>query len=102
MLLKKLNKKGQISIPKKIQQQLKIKDGDSLAIFQQKELIILKSQHPNQRLNQCILSGGRISIPAELRRILNIHTESDFVMEVSVPDEMILLKQNFRKIKEAD
>ncbi|MGG5253441.1 AbrB/MazE/SpoVT family DNA-binding domain-containing protein [Neobacillus sp. SM06] len=28
MLLKKLNKKGQISIPKKIQQQLKIKDGD--------------------------------------------------------------------------
>ncbi|XJZ28032.1 AbrB/MazE/SpoVT family DNA-binding domain-containing protein [Bacillota bacterium Lsc_1132] len=85
MLLKRLNKKGQISIPKKIQQQLKIKDGDSLTIFQQKEQIILKSRHPNKRLNQCILSGGRISIPAELRRILNIHIDSDLEMEVSVP-----------------
>lgn len=93
MFVKKLNKNGQITIPRKILKILKVNDGDYLTIYQQKDVIIIKNQHLNKQFNQCVINKGRISIPAEIRRILKIHSESFLLMDVSVPEEMILLKQ---------
>lgn len=92
MFLKKLLKNGQVSIPKKIQVQLNIQDGDYLTIYQQTEGIAIKNQHHDPQLNQCIVSNGRISIPVELRRILKIKEQSNFLMEVFISEKKILLR----------
>jgi AbrB family looped-hinge helix DNA binding protein len=94
LYIKKLNKKGQITIPKKILKLLKVNDGDYLTIYQQKEVIVIKNKHPNKQLNQCVINNGRISIPAEIRNILKIHAESALLVDVSARDEVILVKQD--------
>lgn len=95
MFVKKLNKNGQITIPKKILKLLKVNDGDYLTIYHQEKVIVIKTGHPNKHLNQCVINNGRISIPAEIRRILKIHADSPLLVDVSVQDEVILVKHDY-------
>lgn len=94
MFVKKLRKNGQITIPKKVQEQLNIQNGDFLTVYQQtKGMIAIKNHHHDHKLNQCVFSNGRVSIPVELRRILNIQDRSDLFMEVIIEERKIILKQ---------
>jgi AbrB family looped-hinge helix DNA binding protein len=98
LLIKKINKCGQVLIPKQIQKQLSIQDGDFLYIYYHKGIIVvekIEKQNEKRTLNQCILSNGRVSIPAELRRILKMNLDTHIIMESSISDKKIYLRQSY-------
>jgi len=101
LLIKKINKSGQIFIPKQIQNQLEIQNGDSLYIYHHKGIIVVEkmdNQYEKRTLNECLLSNGRVSIPVELRRILQINVGAALIMESSNYDKKIYLKKCYKLI----
>jgi len=101
LLIKKINKSGQVFIPKQFQKQLEIQDGDSLYIYQHKGMIVVEkmdNQYEKRTLNECLLSNGRVSIPVELRRILQINVDAALIMESSTFEKKIYLKKGYKLI----
>ncbi|WP_141432574.1 AbrB/MazE/SpoVT family DNA-binding domain-containing protein [Bacillus sp. 03113] len=92
MYVKRLLKNGQISIPKKVQNQLSLIEGDYLYIYKDQESIVIENKHHNQHLNQCIFRCGRVSIPIELRRLLDISYKTPLVMDASSIQNKIFIK----------
>lgn len=92
MYNRRLLKSGQVSIPKTFQKKLGFKEGDYLFIYQHQKSIIIVNHHANQNLNQCIFRNGRISIPAEIRKLIGISIET--ALEITVPDsqDRIIIK----------
>lgn len=96
MVINKINKYGQIRIPKQFQKKVNIQNGDLLSIYYHNNSIVVEKwdNHYNlNHFNQCILSCGRVSIPVELRRIYQIKLDEPLTMEVSNEDQKIFLKQ---------
>ncbi|WP_445492039.1 AbrB/MazE/SpoVT family DNA-binding domain-containing protein [Niallia sp. 03133] len=83
MIRRKIYKNGQISIPKQLQRELKIKNGDLLYVYILNKSIIIQTSHDNKTLNQCYISGGRISIPMEIRRILSITPKTPLIIGIT-------------------
>lgn len=102
MFYRRLSKTGQISIPKHMEQQLNLKEGYYLYIYNCKESIIIVKHHSNETLNQCIYRNGKVSIPTELRRLLGISFETPLELTLSDDQDMIIIKpQKQRLLKEA-
>lgn len=87
----KLFKSGQIAIPKKIQDYLDFKEGEILFIYEFKERIEIVKQHQNKTLNQCVFGYGKISIPAELRRLFGITTETLLKLQVNTKQYKLII-----------
>lgn len=98
MLIKKVYKTGQILIPKQIQKQFRFFEGDTLNVYHENNLIIVEKSSGTNQLNECILSGGRISIPIELRRILNIKLGDPLLMETINYEKKIILRKSYSHI----
>lgn len=92
MYYRRLSKSGQISIPKTVEQQLNLKEGHYLYVYQYKESIIIVNHHSNKTLNQCIYRNGKVSIPAELRRLLGISFETPLEMTLADDQNKIIIK----------
>ncbi|GKU84108.1 MULTISPECIES: AbrB/MazE/SpoVT family DNA-binding domain-containing protein [Niallia] len=83
---------GQIAVPKKLQKQLNFNAGDLLFIYILDKSIIIKANHDNKDLNQCYLSGNRISIPKEIRNILGITSDTPLIMGITDDKNGIFIK----------
>lgn len=90
----KLTKNGQILIPKRVQKSLKFHEGEFLFIHTCKDKILIEKNNQNKFLNQCVFNFGRISIPAEIRRILNISEMTPLSMNVSIEQQTIFIQKN--------
>lgn len=66
---RRLLKTGQISIPKEVEEELNIMEGQFLSLYREGNKIVIVKQHSNATLNQCIYSYRKISLPIELRRL---------------------------------
>ncbi|GKU84211.1 MULTISPECIES: AbrB/MazE/SpoVT family DNA-binding domain-containing protein [Bacillati] len=82
---------GQISVPKKVQNLLNLKDGDLLFIDILDKSIIIIANHDNKNLNQCYLSRNRISIPKEIRNILGITSDTPLIMGITDDEKGIFI-----------
>ncbi|MGG7618455.1 AbrB/MazE/SpoVT family DNA-binding domain-containing protein [Bacillus coreaensis] len=69
MFYRRLLKTGQITIPKEIEKELNIKEGQYLSLYKEQGKIFIVKHHSNPTLNQCIYRYSRISLPVELRRL---------------------------------
>ncbi|MBT2639425.1 AbrB/MazE/SpoVT family DNA-binding domain-containing protein [Bacillus sp. ISL-39] len=92
MLIRKLYNNGQIIIPKKVTQKLGIEDGQVLYIYNEKDTIVIEKDHENKYLNQATLNNGNLTIPCELRKLLNWEGENSLEMEVSSNNKIHLKK----------
>ncbi|MFS0646110.1 AbrB/MazE/SpoVT family DNA-binding domain-containing protein [Siminovitchia sp. 179-K 8D1 HS] len=88
-----MSKNGQIRIPKKIQKQLNLIEGQYLFVYESKNCIMIEKHHEDETLNQCLFTNGKITIPMELRRLCNINVREMFSIEVSC-NKIILKKRN--------
>lgn len=96
----KLLKSGQVTIPKKARKHLGIQDGDSLYFYHEKNHIVIVKHHIDETLNQCIYDKGKVSIPAELRRLIGISVGSLLEIDINNTQNKIiinLVKQNLLK-----
>lgn len=89
---RRLLKTGQITIPKKIQNQLRFKEGDFLFIYQYQDSIVITKQHDNNTLNKCVFRDGRISIPAEIRRLLGITGDTLLILDTNSNQNKLFIK----------
>lgn len=88
----KLYKTGQVTIPKKVQQQFDLKDGDFLYLYQQKGSIIVVKHHSDHTLNQSFFQNGRLYIPSELRRLLSFSPGIMIEMTITKSKDKLILK----------
>ncbi|WP_108672412.1 hypothetical protein [Peribacillus acanthi] len=79
-----LSKTGQIFIQKRVLNQVGFNNGDYLFIYNVRESIYIENQNNNQSLNKCILHNGRVSIPAEIRRLMKVTSET--LLEIEIPE----------------
>lgn len=80
---RKISRNGQIAIPKELQRELGIQDGDYLNIDFTNNKVIIDNLMQNNYLNQCIINRGKVTIPTEIRRIMNIQHGTHFIIELS-------------------
>ncbi|WP_370875145.1 AbrB/MazE/SpoVT family DNA-binding domain-containing protein [Cytobacillus purgationiresistens] len=92
MYIKKITKNGQILIPKEIQNRTSISEGDFLYIYIRKKQIVIEKSNENQTLNQCVFRNKLLSIPVEIRRILDISNESKLAICCSPCNNSIILR----------
>jgi AbrB family looped-hinge helix DNA binding protein len=102
MYYRRLLKTGQITIPKEIQNQLIFTEGDFLFIYKCEDSIVIAKQHDNNTLNKCVFRDGRISIPAEIRRLLGITGNTLLILETnSYQDKLFIKAEKEGLIREA-
>lgn len=89
----KLFKNGQIRIPKKFQLTLDFQEGNYLFIYESQNCIMIEKDHHDETLNLCLFTNSRISIPMELRRILEISDSTPLSMDVSISNDILLIKK---------
>ncbi|KRG13936.1 hypothetical protein ACA30_13510 [Virgibacillus soli] len=89
----KISNGGRIRIPKNIHTELNWTDGRYLFVYEFQNCIMIEKYNKDKTLNQCLFSNGRITIPIELRRLLNISPNSFLSMDVSC-NKVILKSQN--------
>src|SRR5699024_3457458 len=89
----KLFKNGQIRIPKKFQLALDFQVGNYLFIYESQNCIMIEKDHHDETLNQCLFALSRISIPMELRRILDISHSTPLSIDVSSNNDILLIKK---------
>lgn len=92
MYSRRIQRNGQVSIPKLIQTKLSLTEGEYLFLYKQYHTIVLEKHHANETLNQCIFRDGKVSIPAELRRILGITLETRLSLDYSASRGQIIIK----------
>lgn len=90
----KLTKNGQVFIPKNVQKNLKFHEGEFLFVHACKDKILIEKNNQNKFLNQCVFNYGRVSIPAEIRRLLGISEITPLSMKVSVEQQIIFIQKN--------
>ncbi|WP_394237293.1 AbrB/MazE/SpoVT family DNA-binding domain-containing protein [Niallia oryzisoli] len=92
VFINKLLKTGQVRIPIKAQRILGFKEGQNLFIYHSQGKIFIVRKHDNYTLNQCIFRNGRISIPAEIRRLLRISPDALLEMQVNHGKDKLIIK----------
>lgn len=93
MLYYKLSNTGQVTIPKYVQKQLGFMEGDYLYIYQYQDSIAIVKYHQNTTLNQCVFQNRRISIPAELRRLLRLSIGTLLDIKISYNQDKMIIKR---------
>jgi len=88
---RRLSKNGQINLPRELLKQIHVVNGDTLYIDYNCTTIKVIKQECNPTLNQCILSNGKISIPAEIRRFLEIPWNT--LMKITIWKNNILIEK---------
>ncbi len=89
----KVSDNGQIRIPKKVQTQLNLIEGQYLFVYESQNCIMIEKHHEDETLNQCLFTNGKITIPMELRRLLNITARTTLSIDIS-SNKVILKNQN--------
>lgn len=92
VIKRRIHQNGQISIPKTLQKELNVTNGDLLYIYTLNHSIFIQPIHPNKTLNQCSISSGRLSIPMEIRRILNITNKTPLILGITKDKQKIYIK----------
>lgn len=90
--IKTLNRNGQITIPKHILRELNFKEGYFVSVYKENQIIVI-DQQVNDTFNQCVFRNGKVSIPAELRHILKINTNTPLQLDVSPEKQKIFIKR---------
>ncbi|MGG0720478.1 AbrB/MazE/SpoVT family DNA-binding domain-containing protein [Robertmurraya massiliosenegalensis] len=99
---RKILKTGQITIPKEISSKLNLLEGEYLFIYKYQNSIVIKKQHDNTTLNQCIFRYGKISIPAELRKLIGITQNTRLKVQMNnFSDHIIITPEKERLLKDA-
>ncbi len=88
---RKISKTGQITLPKEICTNLNLIEGEYLFIYKYKNSIIIQKHHDNTTLNQCIFRNGKISIPAELRKLTGITQNTLLKIKINRCNEKIII-----------
>lgn len=91
-VFKKITKNGQITIPSHITKSIRLENGAYVFIYEKNRRIIIKKTHQDNTLNQCIFRNGRLSIPMELRKLLEINPSTLLSVEASSEQQMIIIK----------
>ncbi len=94
-IVRRVDQLGRIVIPKELRKALDIKEIiDSLEIYHDSGKIVLRKLVGNEKsgISRKVDQLGRIVIPVELRRNLDIYEERDS-LEVFIDDERIILKK---------
>lgn len=89
----KISDNGQIRIPKKVQTQLNLIEGQYLFVYESQNSIMIEKHHEDETLNQCLFTNGKITIPMELRRLFNITARTTLSIDIS-SNKVILKNQN--------
>lgn len=89
MEIRKITKNGQINIPVTVYKPMGLENGDSVFIYKNYSHLIIKKDHHDQSVNQCIFRNGKLSIPIELRTLLKINSDSLLKLEAFPEEEMI-------------
>jgi bifunctional DNA-binding transcriptional regulator/antitoxin component of YhaV-PrlF toxin-antitoxin module len=102
MYYRNLLKTGQIALPKEIQSNLDLVEGEYLFIYIFQDNIEICKHHENNTLNQCIFRNGKISIPVELRKLTGITPNSRLKVQInSRKDKILINSEKDTLIKEA-
>lgn len=95
-IVRKVDQLGRIVIPKELRRTLQIVEiEDSLEIYIDGNIVILKKYDPNSNTSGVVRRVdqlGRIVLPIELRRKLDIVEEKDS-LEIYIDEDSILLKK---------
>ena len=95
-IVRKVDQLGRIVIPKELRRTLQIVEiEDSLEIFVENDTIVLKKYNENSDIYGVIRRVdqlGRIVLPIELRRKLDILVEKDS-LEIFVEENSVILKK---------
>lgn len=84
---------GQLHIPGAIQKLLPFKQGEMVAVYEQGNTIIIEASLEESNHNLCVYQYGKITIPAEIRKLQNITRDSLLTMEFSREGKMLLLRK---------
>lgn len=95
-VVRKVDQLGRIVLPKELRKTHKIVEmQDSLEIYVEDNMIVLKKYDENSNISGIVRRVdqlGRIVLPIELRRNLNITEEKD-ALEIYIDDDAIILKK---------
>jgi AbrB family looped-hinge helix DNA binding protein len=90
---RRIRKSGHLTIPKAIREQLQISDGDVLMIMEQSPGLIMKPINEEHIYNESIVSNnGKVNIPIEIRRNLNISEETHFSVMLDKEKTAVVLE----------
>lgn len=81
MYVKRLTKNGQILLPAALYRLLGIKDGEFVSIYEEANQLVVSNLPEDDHLNKCIFRNGKLSIPMELRNILQIDTDTLLLLQ---------------------
>lgn len=88
----KLRKTGQLYIPKTLTKILDIEVGDIINVFIDGNKIVLTTKVGFEKENKCTYNQkGTIHIPAEIRRLSNIDTDSVFTITIDEKEKRLCL-----------
>ncbi|WP_342431123.1 AbrB/MazE/SpoVT family DNA-binding domain-containing protein [Neobacillus sp. FSL H8-0543] len=91
----KLRKTGQLYIPKTLTKILDIEVGDIINVFIDGNKIVLTTKAGFEKENKCTYNQkGTIHIPAEIRRLSNIDTDSVFTITIDEKEKRLCLIPN--------
>ncbi|QFT88541.1 hypothetical protein FIU87_07800 [Bacillus sp. THAF10] len=90
---RRIRKSGHLTIPKSIRDQLQITDGDVLMIMEQPLGLMMKPIEQEHVFNESIVSNnGKVNIPIEIRRNLNINEETHFSVMLDKEKSAVVLE----------
>lgn len=94
LMYTKITKNGQIRIPKKVQNDLNLLEGHYLYIYESQKCIYIEKDHEDDTLNQCLFANDKVTIPMELRKLLNISNGTHLYLDVSDYNTIRLMKND--------
>ncbi|CAG9620583.1 AbrB/MazE/SpoVT family DNA-binding domain-containing protein [Sutcliffiella rhizosphaerae] len=90
---RRIRKSGHLTIPKSIREQLQITDGDVLMIMERPLGLLMKQIEEEHVFNESIVSNnGKVNIPIEIRRNLNINEETHFSVMLDEENSAVVLE----------
>lgn len=91
---KEFNKYGIVRLPCKWRRKFDFTPGELVDLVHKQESIIVKKHDPNSTDNSRIVSAeGTITIPAELKRIMEINPDDEICIFVDKENECFILRQ---------
>ena len=93
MKVYRLNRQGRLPIPKDVRDKMAWVDGELYDVYipPKSKTIVIETSELQSNNNQCIYFKGRITIPIELRKIINI-TEHDR-LQYSIDNNKLIVKK---------
>ncbi|WP_216830695.1 AbrB/MazE/SpoVT family DNA-binding domain-containing protein [Alkalihalobacterium elongatum] len=77
----KISNRGIINFSKKIREPLNLINGKLYSVYLKGEAIIIEPTIKDTTHNQCVFHQGKITIPKEIRNLLYINTNDQFIIE---------------------